>query len=305
MNYILLVVILFILILLIPLFMVHEEFENVPLNPLFVEQYQKYIEFHNRFMKNWEKAIVTSVQLEKPAPSESSSSPPPPSRNELNEYITILSNKKDTLFPQITDQLPSTVSSNSLVQYKNIIPIDSTPYLYALEWMNQQLSDSQKDLGPALKGEGFRGSTSFRVEGFDNNMCQDLSQCFANNPELIAQLLKAQKDAEEKQSISLQEELIVRLKKINDDKKIQNALKQNQELVEKSENIQKQAQSGELLSQLNIPSEPSVPYQLPPGTNALNDLEKNDPEKYKEYSKNYKQFMDMKNLMSQINNNLR
>lgn len=299
MNYILLVVILFILLLLIPLFMIHEEFENVPLNPVFIEQYQKFIEFYNSFMKNWEKAIITSVQLEKPAPSESSSSPSPPSRNELNEYITILSKKKDNPFPQIADPLPSTVSSNALVQYKNIIPVDSAPYLHALEWMNQQISDSQKDLGPALKGEGFR------VEGFDNNMCQDLSQCFANNPELVAQLLKAQKDAEEKQSLSLQEELLVRLKKINEDKTLQNALKQNQELVQKSENIQKQAQSGELLSQLNIPSEQSVPYQLPPGANALNDLEKNDPAKYKEYNKNYKQLIDMKTLMNQINGNLR
>lgn len=299
MNYIILVGILLILFFFISLFLMKEGFQDVPLNPLFLEEYNKFSGFYNSFMKNWEKAIITSVQLEKPAPTESASSPPPPSRNELNEYITILSKKKDTSFPLLTDPLPSTITSSSLVQYKGIIPVDSTPYLRALEWMNQQISESQKDLGPALKGEGFR------VEGFDNNMCQDLSQCFANNPELVAQLLKAQKDAEEKERVSLQDELLVRLKKINGDASLQKALKENQELVQKSENIQKQAQSGELLSQLNISSEPSVPYQLPPGANALNDLEKNDPAKYKEYSQKYKQLMDMKSLMSQINGNLR
>lgn len=282
-----------------------EGFQDVPLNPLLLEEYKKFSGFYNAFMKNWEKAIVTSVQLDKPAPTESASSPPPPSRNELNEYITILSKKKDIAYPLLTDPLPSTIISSSLVQYKSIIPMDSTPYLSAIEWMNQQLSESQKDLGPALKGEGFRGSTSFYVEGFDNNKCQDLSQCFANNPELVAQLLKAQKDAEEKERVSLQEELLIRLKKINGDATLQTAFKQNQELIQKSENIQRQAQSGELLSQLDIPSEPSVPYELPPGANALNDLEKNDPAKYKEYSQKYKQFMDMKSLMSQINGNLR
>ena len=299
MNYIILVGILLILFFFISLFLMKEGFQDVPLNPLFLEEYTKFSGFYNAFMKNWEKAIVTSVQLEKPAPTESASSPPPPSRNELNEYITILSRKKDIPYPLLTDPLPSTITSSSLVQYKSIIPMDSTPYLRAIEWMNQQLSESQKDLGPALKGEGFR------VEGFDNNMCQDLSQCFANNPELVAQLVKAQKDAEEKERVSLQEELLIRLKKINGDQMLQNAFKQNQELIQKSENIQKQAQSGELLSQLDIPSEPSVPYQLPPGANALNDLEKNDPAKYKEYSQKYKQFMDMKSLMSQINGNLR
>lgn len=276
-----------------------EGFQDTPLNPLFLEEYKKFSGFYNAFMKNWEKAIVTSVQLDKPAPTESASSPPPPSRNELNEYITILSKKKDIVYPVLTDPLPPTIASSSLVQYKGIIPVDSTPFLRAIEWMNQQLSESQKDLGPALKGEGFR------VEGFDNNTCQDLSQCFANNPELVAQLLKAQKDAEEKERVSLQEELLIRLKKINGDVTLQNAFKQNQELIQKSENIQKQAQSGDLLSQLDIPSEPSVSYELPPGANALNDLEKNDPAKYKEYSQKYKQLMDMKSLMSQINGNLR
>jgi len=279
--------------------MVSEHFEDVPINPLFLEEYKKFSGFYNAFMKNWEKAIVTSVQLEKPAPTESASSPPPPSRNELNQYITILSKKKDTIYPQLTDPLPSTITTATLSQYKDIIPADSTPYLDALEWMNQQIGDSQKDLGPALKGEGFI------VEGFDNNMCQDLSQCFANNPELVAQLLKAQKEAEEKQKVSLVEELLIRLKKINGDTSLQNAFKQNQELIQKSEAIQKQAQSGELLSQLDIPSEPSVPYQLPPGANALKDLEKNDPAKYKEYSQKYKQLMDMKTLMNQINGGLR
>lgn len=298
MKYIIILVILLILLFFISLFLMKEDFQDVPLNPLFLEEYKKFSGFYNSFMKNWEKAIVTSVQLEKPAPTESASSPPPPSRNELNEYITIISKKKDTSFPLLTDPLPSTITSSLVMQYKGIIPVDSTPYLRALEWMNQQISESQKGLGSALKGEGFR------VEGFDNNMCQDLSQCFANNPELVAQLLKAQKDAEEKQNLSLQEELLIRLKKINGDAALQKALKENQELVQKSENIQKQAQSGELLSQLNIPSEPSVSYQLPPGANALNDLEKNDPTKYKEYSQKYKQLMDMKTLMNQINGGL-
>ena len=58
------------------------------------------------------------------------------------------------------------------------------------------------------------------------------------------------------------------------------------------------------LSQLNLPSEPKIKYTLPKGSNKWKDMKENDPEKAKEYEKNYGQWTNLKSWSDQINRNL-
>jgi hypothetical protein len=81
-------------------------------------------------------------------------------------------------------------------------------------------------------------------------------------------------------------------------------MKENKRLVEKSEQIQKQAQSGELLSQFSLPKEISTPLVAPPGGSRLSELEKNDPAKYKSLQQQGGSMFALKGLMEQINRTL-
>ena len=84
-----------------------------------------------------------------------------------------------------------------------MIPTDTTPYINALNWMNTQLEKSQSNLGSALQG----GS-----EGFDDmsSMCQDISQCLANNPQL-AQQIAEELNAQIAQNVAQQEQQLIAL----------------------------------------------------------------------------------------------
>ena len=67
-------------------------------------------------------------------------------------------------------------------------------------------------------------------------------------------------------------------------------MKDNENLVKKSKDIQNQAQSGDLLNSKAKSNEPKIVYTLPPGANALADLESSDPATYQEYKTNYAPF---------------
>lgn len=77
--------------------------------------------------------------------------------------------------------------------------------------------------------------------------------------------------------------------------------------MQKSQDIQNQAQSGELLNQVNIPGVTGVPakkYDLPAGASALQQMQQADPDKYNQLKNNYSMWFGLKQIMEQINGSL-
>ncbi len=77
--------------------------------------------------------------------------------------------------------------------------------------------------------------------------------------------------------------------------------------MQKSQDIQNQAQSGELLKQMNIPGVTDVPakkYDLPAGASTLQQMQQTDPDKYNQLKNNYSMWFGLKQIMEQINGTL-
>jgi hypothetical protein len=270
-----------------------------------VEKYKKFVLFYNFFLDSWEKAITTSVGLDKPqtegSPQASAqASAPEPSRAELNNYINTLSNTVGVL-PVLTDPLPAFTNATEILP---IIPKDVKPYLNALNWMNSKIEESHAKLQKSLRGETFIGeafTTQFAVvdeflknkisiEGFETQ-CQQLTQ-------QIAQCQQEQHATDEKTLSDLLDSFITNQALII-------ALQKNRDLITESKKIENQAKSGELLNQLNLPQEDKITYEIPPGGDALAQMEKNDPERYKRLKSEGGAFFSIKQTIEQINRNLR
>jgi hypothetical protein len=278
---------------------VEEGFVVQTLQPETVRMYKEFVSFFNPFLANWEKAITTAVGLERPAPTESSESPPVPTRAELNQYITLLSQKLDANLPLLRDPLPEELTPSFLVEFSELLSA-SYEYQRAIDWMNQKIKESHAELDKTMKGEGFH------VEGFSpsEQTCADVVECIEKNPQLLERLAKAQNQQAEKKSASQQDVLIQQMGQILGNGGISSALSQNTSLLAKSDKIQNQASSGELLP---APSkeDPSPPVILPDGANKLDELKKKNPAQYSELKKNNTQLVEMKNLFDQINRSLR
>jgi hypothetical protein len=265
---------------------------------------------------NWEKAITTAVSLQiqqdpLATPEDNTpivSQPPPITRLQQNAYIAQLSQQLQKPLPQLTDPLPSEVDVASLPSLLTLVPTDPTLYQNALDWMNQQMQQSHQDLQQALQG------IPPTVEGFDEiapstaPVCKELVQCLAANPEVAAQLAQQNAQAQDAQkaqtSASQQEELLQRILPFLQNSQLLQAGQTNQTLAKQSDNIQQQAQSGELYQQLNLPKEPDVPTVLPQGAFSLQQMQQYNPQQYNQLKDNYKQWFDMKQLIEQINKSL-
>jgi hypothetical protein len=271
--------------------------EGFALQPETVRTYQQFVSFFNPFMANWEKAITTAVGLERPAPTESSAQPPAIQRAELNQYISLLSQKLDAKLPPIRDPLPAELTPSFLVEFSELLSA-SYEYRQAIDWMNQKIRKSHAELEKTRAGEGFH------VEGFapSDQMCADVVECIEKNPQLLERLAKAANRQTEKKSASEQEVLIKQMSQILGNNGISSALSQNASLLAKSDQIQNQAKSGDLLP--SFPKEESPAIVLPEGANKLDELKKNNPAQYKEYEKNNAQLVEMKSLFEQINRSL-
>ena len=270
------------------LFLVEEGFE---VDPTFEAKYKKFVQFYNTFMTSWEKAIVTMVSMDAPPPPElsspsqisTSSKPKTPSRAQLNQYIQGLALKEKKTFPPVTDLLPEIITS-----LPTNLPSDPQPYINALAWINVNMAASQKELEASMQGG---------VDPFDD--CSQFNQCMSD-PENVARITEAQ----QKQELQRQQKAGNVLDRFNDNPALQNGLATNIQLTKKAEEIQRQAQSGEMLNNMKFPSEPKVKYTLPEGANKFKDMQKNDPAKYASYSKQYPQQAAQKQLLDQINGNL-
>ena len=277
------------------------------------KNYKIFVDIYNTFMINWEKALITLIGLNNVSPdaatnatTDAPTKPAMPSRNEINLYIKNLTSKLNMILPEVTDPFPKTIDVNKIdPTLLKKIPSDPIPYINALTWINTNLEKTHRDLESAMKGkktegfytEGFyteeftigeHDIEDFGIEGFDTNeMCQQYLSCQQQN---------------EKQ---IQQSINTALLNFINNKQLLDAFARNKELIAKSEKIKKQAESGDLLKQLQLPDEEIIKYDLPDGHDALNDMEKNDPAKYKEYKSKYSQWFGIKQLFDQINSNLR
>jgi hypothetical protein len=274
---------------------------SIPLNPDTIQAYNNFLAFYNPFCANWQKAIVSSIALDTPqepltSPSQvGTSTATTPSDSDMNTYITQLSQQLGQPLPPVCISLPSTVDSTTISQIIPMIPTDTTPYINALNWMNTQLEKSQANLGSALQG----GS-----EGFDDmsSMCQNISQCLANNPQL-AQQIAEELNAQNAQNVAQQEQqLMALLTPFVSTQTLTDAVGQNTVLVQKAQEIQNQAQSGELVNQINVPGGNSqTTYSMPDGSDNLKQIQQDNPDRYNELKKNYGAWVAIKGLMDQIN----
>jgi len=274
---------------------------SVPLNPDTIQAYNSFLAFYNPFCANWQKAIVSSIAIDTPqepltSPSQvGTSTATTPSDSDMNTYITQLSQQLGQPLPPVCVSLPSTVDSTTIAQIIPMIPTDTTPYINALNWMNTQLEKAQSNLGSALQG----GS-----EGFDDisSMCQNISQCLANNPQL-AQQIAEELNAQSAQTVAQQEQqLMALLTPFMSTQTLTDALGQNTVLVQKAQDIQNQAQSGELVNQINVPGGNSqTTYSMPDGSDNLKQIQQDNPDRYNELKKNYGAWVAIKGLMDQIN----
>jgi hypothetical protein len=173
------------------------------------------------------------------------------------------------------------------------IPKDIQPYINALKWMNVQLQKAQANLGSALQGQP--------TEGFED-MCQDISQCLANNPGLVQQIAMEMTEQSTQQIVQQEENLMKAIMPFLNTPELSDAFGENVILMEKAQEIQNQAQSGDLVNQINVPGGNTIAkYQKPDGANNLQDMKQNNPNRYNELKQNYSQWFDIKNMLDQIN----
>jgi len=263
--------------------------------------YSNFLEFYNTFCANWQKAITSSVASELPQqpltdPSQvNSSTAPNIPTSQLNLYITQLEQQISQPLPQICTDLPTTLDSNSLTKVIQLIPTDVQPYINALNWTNQQMSASHQNLGAALSG----GNT---VKESFQDMCQDVSQCIANNPHL-AQQISQQIEQQNQQTLQQQEQQLMAL--INPfltNQTLKTANELNQQLVQTSQDIQNKAQSGELINQINVPQgTPVLPMVKPANSDTLSQMANSNPQRYNELKQNYGPLFSLKQTLESIN----
>lgn len=266
--------------------------------------YNTFIKTYDVFCKNWKKAIESSVASEIPQqpltdPSQvkSITGAPTISDEKMNEYIKTLSNKLSQPLPEICLTLPDTINNDNIEETINDIPTDIQSYTNALDWMNTKLSQSHDNLNSALSGNYTHINEAFI------DACQNISECIKNNPNILNELEEQQK---KKKKDSIEE-----LEKALNDKinaflvGTEDKLQTNKELFERSTEIQQQAQSGELIKQINVPGGNTIArYTIPDGGNRLNEMKESDPNKYNELKQNYKNWFSLKELIEQINSNL-
>ena len=265
-----------------------EGFEDV--ESTFLTKYNKFMKFYNTFMENWTKSIITSMNTNAPVQASSSQNtgaPPQPTNDQMNQYIKTLNKKEGKTFPPITEPLPEIKTTDDLNKLE--LPQKSEPFKNALEWMNTNLSKALGSMPTLSTIQGFvdimRG---YHVEGFKDvdgkDICQQITSC---------------QEEKNKQNVVVQKDMELVFDQFD---KLEPMLQKNQELIAKSKEIQDKAENGTLLPK--APERPS-PYRLPSGSDKLQKMKQDDPEKYKEYEKNYGPFLAMKKSFDGINSVLR
>lgn len=304
MNYLILILLtlLFILVVL-RFFVVEEGFQNIQLQQSTINDYNRFKDFYNNFMKSWEKAVISSAVADMPqeplsSPSEApSGDPPKPSRNDMNLYVVALAKKINKQLPPVTDLVPDQIDVNTLPVISQNIPQDSKLFVNALDWMNGQLEKSQSNLGSALQGG------NIQVESFQSQ-CDDISKCIANNPELLNKLAEAQRNQASQNLAVYEQALSSKVNKLFSGD-LNKLYQRNQQLVKQAEEIQRRAESGEMINDINVPGgRTKAVYQKSANDESMKELQQNNPQKYNQLKNSNPQWFAVKSLIEQINSTL-
>jgi hypothetical protein len=285
------------------LFLSKEGFQVHSLTPTTIKSYNDFLSFYNTFCSNWQKSIKSSVASQIPQepltdPSQvSSSTAPDIPEADMNIYIAKLSQQLSQPLPPICKSLPSQLDNNSLPKILKEVPKSTRPFINALNWMNVQLEQSQANLGPALEGIP-------PIESFED-MCDNVSACFDNNPELVKRVAVDLAEQQKKEQEQLEEQLLKVIKPFLTEPELRQTINKNTTLFKQAQEVQNEAESGKLLNQMNIPdTDIDIKYTKPPGANNLNNMKQNNPARYNELQTNYKQLFSIKRLLDQINSNV-
>jgi hypothetical protein len=266
------------------------------------QQYEQFVQIYNPFMTQWQQALQTYIasnQTQQPLTSPSQVSQINPNQQpseaqllELNQAVQVLSSNNGQTYPSVqTYTFPETLPQqdpDALSEISQNIPTDSQSYINALNWMNSHLEKSHGNLKKALQGN----YTPSNDEGFISEQCQKMEQCYN----------EIQQERLEKATNTIQQKLQSFFSNQNE---LLTAWQKNQELVNKAKEVQAQAQSGELLKQVNVQdSHYYAPYQMPAGADNLKNIQQNNPSRYAELQQQYSQWATIKSLMDQINGTL-
>ena len=258
-------------------------------------KYNAFAASYNEFLIAWEKAVTTSwsSKIEQPELGETtraSSKPPQPTNAELNQEITRLVIETGKSFPPLTDPMPPQFTPSAS------IPADTTPYKNALEWMNQHMRQSQEDLKAALSGTSSFADFKPFSEPFGWPFSEPFGWPFSEPfADMCQQMTQCQQ----------QQQMGTKFDRWNSDAAFQAALQENKRLTAQAKKTQNQAQSGQLLNQLDLPSEPTIKYTIPKGGDALNRMKDDDPNLFDYLKSNFRVLFDFKQWTEQINRNLK
>jgi hypothetical protein len=268
-----------------------------------IKSYNDFLLFYNTFCSNWQKSIKSSVASQIPQqpltnPSQvSSSTAPDIPEVDMNIYIAKLSQQLSQPLPPICKSLPQ-IDNSQLSEIINKIPKSTRPFINALNWMNAQLEQSQANLGPALQG------TPPSLENFQD-ICDNVSACFDNNPEFVKQVAIDLAEYQKKEQEQQEEQLVKVLQPFLTEPELRRTFDKNKVLFKQAQEIQNMAESGKLLNNINIPDDDSnIKYIKPPGADNLINMKKNNPAMYNEIEQNNKQLFSVKKLTDQINSSL-
>lgn len=269
------------------------------------KEYQAFRTFYESFLASWKEALTTAYSLQQSSPTEAGKAVAV-SDTELNRLVSTLSTKLGKPLPSLpVTPLPAVVETLEDIERSQLlehIPVSSQPYMDALEWMNQQFIQAQQELNKALQGgaipsmEGFAGKES----------CAEISTCFKENPDLIRQLAAAQQEEAGQRLERIQRELLGRFQQFQQPR-LRSAFELNGRLRQQAKETQRKAQSGEWIKDIRIPGSAgdTAPKPVaPPGT-TLEELRQSNPERYAEYERSRSSLFSIKQLMEQINRNLR
>jgi hypothetical protein len=265
------------------------------------KEYQTFRTFYEAFLTSWREALITADSLQKSSPTAGKT----PSDTELNALVDKLSTTLGKTLPILpTTPLPAAIETLEDIERSQLlkrIPASSQPYMDALEWMNQQFIKAQQELNKALQGgavpsmEGFAGKES----------CAEISTCFKENPDLVRQLLAAQQEEAGQRLEQIQRELLQRFQQFQQPR-LRSAFELNERLRQQAKETQRKAQSGEWIKDVRIPgSERTDPKLVPPPGTTLEELRQSNPERYAEYQRSQSSLFSVKQLLEQINRNLR
>ena len=268
---------------------------NPSVSDTFRNAYERFLGFYKPFHERWRDALVRAWGIEQPVPENGGRKEP--TEKDLAETVARLIQTQGKLFPSPVshDGMPAPTGLQTLAdvdrtQLMERIPSSSDPYRHAVEWMNEQMLRAEKELEKVLRGGGLPALEGFAGEG----TCAELSQCFQ-------ELLMEQQEKAGNRLEQTEKELIGRMALFQQPGLV-SAFELNGRLVKKAKETEAKAKSGDWIKEIQMgSSEPEQRGKMPPGGNALEELRRSHPERYKELQARNPGLFSVKQLLEQIN----